>query len=464
VGGSLKSFKLKQYADQDGAPLELIDAEVGISTGWPLALLSGDKDIDEKLRNALFVAKPETNKVTLEFAAGGIYARKALQFNLESHEFTLETQLANEGKAVPHSVVWQGSFGDQSKDAAGVPLARDPAKKHALYQTDAAFTRIALTSLTKEPQTFSSLRAGVEDQYFVAMFRSMSAPLTVKIANQEYPGADAKPAPSLHVSVTRTQDEPMLVYVGPKQQDWLGKADPQLAAIQDFGLFEFIAKPLLQGLLWVNRYIGNYGWAIVVLTLALNLAIFPLKLKQQFAMLKMQKIQPQMRRLQDQYKKLKASDPRRPQVQSEMMGLYKQHGVNPMGGCFPLLLQMPFFFGFYSALAYAIELRRAPWILWIKDLSQYDPSYMLPILVAVAMIVQQKLTPMANLDPAQARMMMLMPVVMTFMFLSVSSGLALYWLTGSVVGIGQQLFMNKYWSPKAEAKIGARTPKEPRGA
>jgi len=137
--------------------------------------------------------------------------------------------------------------------------------------------------------------------------------------------------------------------------------------------------------------------------------------------------------------------------------LYKQHGVNPMGGCLPLLLQMPFFFGFYSALAYSIELRRAPWIFWIKDLSLHDPTFVLPILMAVAMIAQQKLTPTTNLDPVQARMMMIMPIVMSFMFLWVSSGLALYWLTGSVVGIGQQVFMNKYWSPRAEAKLKPRS-------
>jgi YidC/Oxa1 family membrane protein insertase len=329
---------------------------------------------------------------------------------------------------------------------------------------EGAFKRVALASLEAEPQTVTTARAGVEDQYFVAMFLS-AEPVSVKVTKQEHPGPDGKPLPTLSVSAAVRDEKRMGVYVGPKQQDWLSKADPQLTAVQDYGYFEFIAKPLLKGLLWINKYVGNYGWSIILLTVVINLVIFPLMLKQQVSMLKMQKIQPHMRRLQDQYKKLKANDPRRTQVQAEMMGLYKQHGVNPMGGCLPLLLQMPFFFGFYSALAYSIELRRAPWILWINDLSQYDPYYMLPILMAVAMIIQQKLTPTANLDPAQARMMMLMPVVMTFMFLRVSSGLALYWLTGSLVGLVQQVFMNKYWSPQAEAKLNARSkPNEPRGA
>ena len=180
-----------------------------------------------------------------------------------------------------------------------------------------------------------------------------------------------------------------------------------------------------------------------------------------------------MRRLQDQYKKLKATDPRREQVQREMMNLYKEHGVNPMGGCLPLLLQMPLLFGFYSALSYSIELRRAPWMLWVTDLSQPDyiiqiGTYSIPvlaILMAISMFVQQKLTPTTNVDPAQAKMMMIMPLMFTFMFWSQSSGLVLYWLTSNLIGIIQQVFINKYWSPHAEAKLGARArPKEGSGS
>jgi YidC/Oxa1 family membrane protein insertase len=192
----------------------------------------------------------------------------------------------------------------------------------------------------------------------------------------------------------------------------------------------------------------------------MNLVLFPLRLKQQVSMLKMQKIQPQMRRLQDQYKKLKPNDPRRVQVQTDMMNLYKEHGVNPMGGCLPLVLQMPLLFAFYSALQYSVELRHAPWMLWIKDLSQPDPYYVIPIAMAVAMFLQQKMTPTANVDPAQAKMMMIMPLVFTFMFLSYGAGLALYWLTGSIIGVGQQVFINKYWSPQAEAKLRAKSPPE----
>ena len=162
-----------------------------------------------------------------------------------------------------------------------------------------------------------------------------------------------------------------------------------------------------------------------------------------------------MRTLQDRYKKLKVSDPRRAQVQTEMMGLYKEHGVNAMGGCLPLVLQMPVLFGFYSMLSVSIELRRAPWALWISDLSQHDPYYITPILMAVSMFVMQKMTP-TTVDPAQAKVMMIMPLMLTVMFLWVQSGLMLYWLTSNIVGIGQQVFINKYWSPRSEARLQSR--------
>src|SRR5262245_9081469 len=462
VGAVLKSFKLKQYSDGEGHPLELINQEAGTKVGWPLALVSGDKTVDEELQNAQFVAKREPDKLVLEYASSSVHAQKTFRFDPENYVFAIETRLTTDGKDIPYAVLWQGSFGDQS-------IPQDPARKNAVYQVDAAFKKVALRSLKDQPQSFTSLRAGVEDQYFAAVFLSVDNPVAVNVSKREYPGTDGKPIPTLVVSTSVPQGKLLRAYVGPKQQDWLSKADPQLAAIVDYGYFGFIAKPLVFCLLWIHSYIGNFGWSIIVLTIVINLVLFPLSLKQQASMLKMQKIQPHMRRLQDQYKKLKPNDPRRAQIQSEMMGLYKEHGVNPMGGCLPLLLQMPFLFAFYSALAYSIELRRAPWILWVHDLSRPDYVFgwlpVLAVLMAIAMFVQQKLTPTTNVDPAQAKMMTIMPLMFVFMFWSQSSGLVLYWLTGSIIGIARQIFINKYWSPKAEAKLSPRSKaNEPRRA
>jgi len=460
TGGVLKSYKLKSYSDGQGNPLELIDQSSGSKVGWPLTIVTGDKAIDDELRVAKMVGHQDGDKLSFDFVSKGVKVGKILQFDPDKYEFSVQATVIKEGKPAPFNLVWRGGFGDQS-------IPQDPAKKNAVYQNESgSFKRVNLRSLKDQEQSYTTPRVGVDDQYFLAMFLLPEAPVPAKIGKLEYPAPDGKSQiPTLAVSVAIPESRAIHVYVGPKQRDALAKADPQLPSVVDYGYFEFIARPLVFCLLWIHSYIGNFGWAIILLTIALNIVLFPLRLKQQVSMLKMQKIQPQMRRLQDQYKKLKATDPRRAQVQADMMNLYKEHGVNPMGGCLPLLLQMPLLFGFYSALSYSIELRRAPWMLWVKDLSQ--PDYILhnipvlAILMAISMFIQQKMTPTTNVDPAQAKMMMVMPLMFTFMFWSQSSGLVLYWLTSNVMGIIQQVFINKYWSPHAESKLGSRTkPKE----
>ena len=452
VGSSLKSFKLKAYADAEGHPIELIDEKSGEKLGWPLAISTGDAGLDDMLAKARFAVQRQDNRISMEYAENGLHVRRVFEFDLRNYDFSLDTKISKDGKPVPYSLLWQGRFGDQS-------IPPDPAKRNTLYQQDTAFKRLGLRSL-KEKQEINAVRVGVEDQYFLAMFLSAEGAGPVSVDKRSYPGPDGKPVDTFLLSARVPEPEPVRVYVGPKDRTWLTTVDPQLDAVIDYGWFQIIARPLVFFLLLIHSYVGNFGWAIIFLTIAINFLLFPLRLKQQISMQKMQKIQPQMRTLQDRYKKLKVNDPRRAQVQAEMMGLYKQHGVNPMGGCLPLVLQMPVLFGFYSMLSVSIELRRAPWILWIKDLSQHDPYYIIPVLMAVSMFVMQRMTP-TTVDPAQAKMMMIMPLMLTVMFLWVQSGLMLYWLTSNMVGIGQQVFINKYWSPRSEAKLQAQSkPKE----
>jgi YidC/Oxa1 family membrane protein insertase len=313
-----------------------------------------------------------------------------------------------------------------------------------MYRAGSAFTKVAISSL-KEPREVTTDRVGVEDQYFLAMFL-LPTNGVVKIQKQDYPGKDGKPVLTSSLAVPMTDQQTQL-YVGPKQPAALTSVDPGLMGVldYDYGWFGFIAKPLTAALLWIHSYIGNFGWAIIVLTALINLVLFPLRLKQQVSMQKMQKVQPQMRTLQDKYKKLKANDPKRVEVQSQMMNLYKEHGINPMSGCLPLLLQMPFLIAFWKMLSVSIELRHAPWMFWVTDLSRPDPYYIMPILMAASMFITQKMTP-TTADPVQARMMMIMPIMFSVLFISAQSGLMLYWLTSNVVGIGQQFLINKYWS------------------
>src|SRR2546426_4752134 len=228
VGAVLKSFKLKQYPDGEGHPVELINQEAGSKVGWPLALTTGDQAQDEQLRVAQFVAHAESSRLVLEFASNGVHARKAVQFDRENYLFTLEIALTKDGKDLPFEVAWKGSFGDQS-------IPQDPAKRNAVYQSDAVFKRVALRSLKDQPQNLMSPRAGVEDQYFLAMFMSTDNPLAVKVSKEEYPGSDGKPIPTLVTSCAMPDGNAIRVYVGPKQQDWLTKADPQLAKVLDYG-------------------------------------------------------------------------------------------------------------------------------------------------------------------------------------------------------------------------------------
>jgi YidC/Oxa1 family membrane protein insertase len=215
----------------------------------------------------------------------------------------------------------------------------------------------------------------------------------------------------------------------------------------DYGMFAWIVVPLLGALNKINVYIGNFGWSIIALTFLINLAIFPLRHKSVVSMKKMQALQPEIKAIQDRYGKLKTTDPARQKMNQELMDLYKQRGVNPASGCVPMLLTMPILFAFYSMLAYSIELRGAPFGLWIKDLSVYDPYFVSPILTGVTMLVQQRMTPQTATDPVQQKMFMLMPVVFTVMFLWAPSGLNIYWLVNNLLAIGQQYFTNRLIGP-----------------
>jgi YidC/Oxa1 family membrane protein insertase len=219
----------------------------------------------------------------------------------------------------------------------------------------------------------------------------------------------------------------------------------------DFGWFSFVAKPLFIALRYIyDHWIHNYGWAIIVLTVLLNTLLFPLKLKSIRSAQEMQKVAPLVKSIQERYKQYKFNDPRKQRMQQEITKLYQEHGINPLGGCLPMVLQLPLLYGFYELLLTAIELRHAPWIFCITDLSMPDkchlfgiPLAILPTVMIITMFILQKMTPVATTDPAQQRMMLFMPLVFGAIFYNLASGLVLYYLTANVVGIAQQYFLNR---------------------
>jgi YidC/Oxa1 family membrane protein insertase len=212
-------------------------------------------------------------------------------------------------------------------------------------------------------------------------------------------------------------------------------------------MFAFLVVPLLRSLKWINGFVGNYGWSIILLTVIINAIMFPLRHKSVVSMRKMQEIQPQVKAIQDRYAKLKTTDPARQKMNQELMALYKERGVNPASGCVPMLLTFPVLFAFYSLLSTAIELRGAPFFGWIHDLSVHDPLYITPVLMGLSQLWQTRITPAAGADPAQQKMMMMMPLVFAFMFLWAPAGVALYWLVSNLWGIGQQYLTNYLIGP-----------------
>jgi len=200
-------------------------------------------------------------------------------------------------------------------------------------------------------------------------------------------------------------------------------------------------------MLAIHNYIGNWGWAIILFTLLVKLVLFPLSYKGLMSMQKMKDLAPKMKELKEKYGK----DPAK--MNQQMMALYKKHGANPLGGCLPMLLQVPIFFALYRVLLNADELQGAPWIGWITDLSRMDPLYILPVLMGITMFLQQKLTPNTMTDPMQQKIFMFLPVIMTVFFITFPSGLVLYWLTNNILTIAQQLYINKaYENYKAKMK------------
>ncbi len=227
-----------------------------------------------------------------------------------------------------------------------------------------------------------------------------------------------------------------IAYIGPKDISVLESVDPNLLKVVKFGFFSFIAKPLLLIMKWFNSFLGNWGWSIILLTLFVRMIVMPLHIMSFKSMKAMQKVQPMIQNLRERYK----DDPMT--LNKEMMALMKKHKVNPMGGCLPMLLQIPVFFALYRVFSESIELYRAPFIFWIHDLSLKDPYYVLPVLMATVMYLQQKMTP-STMDPAQAKIMQFMPLVFSFMMISLPSALTLYMFVSTLFGIIQQYLILK---------------------
>ncbi len=465
-GGRILHWRLKDYRDAQGKPVDLVPSNVPADQPRPFSLVVDDAALTRRLNNAVFRvtgdtagradASKQAATVSFEFAdAAGLRVRKDFRFDPKNYVVVFSADAKNGDAALNPAIAWGPGLGDAGAKAGGGSFftGNYVQPPQAIYELDGDVERISASKVADKPVHEGDFRfAGVDDHYFLAA-AVMPGKARLEYKPVTLPGADSTQRQLLAHTIRVSQGpKNVRFFVGPKQFDVLKSVDPQLVWAISFGTFRFLAVPLLTSLTWVYGFLGNYGWSIIFLTVIINLLIFPLRHKSLVSMRKMQALQPQLKAIQDRYSGLKMTDPGRQKMQTEIMGLYKEKGVNPASGCIPMLLTLPVLFAFYSLLSQAIELRGASFGWWIKDLSERDPLYITPVLMALTMFWQQKVTP-STADPAQQRVMMIMPLMFGVMFLAAPSGLVLYWFVGNLFAIGQQYFTNWWIGPPAVATV-----------
>jgi YidC/Oxa1 family membrane protein insertase len=464
-GASVKSWILKKYKDDAGKPFDLVNQTVAPQLGNPLSFFTFDKDLEKKLNEALYVRGEAnsggTGALTFEFADGDVVARKTFRADKE-YILSVETEVVQNGQRVQAFPQWSSGLGDQLAPVSFTKAKVDYQQGNTIERKDPSSGGMFsgkkwIVGGQTVPGPFDW--AAVADQYFAVAFLPDNPKDTMLVtlnSEAEVPKNPDKPnegkgnANVVGVALGNTNGPTrMRIFGGAKAVDLLESVQshpggPDLRGIYDFGTFSFIARPLFLWLKWTyQHWIYNWGWAIAFLTLVITMALLPLRISSMKSSLRMQRIQPQMKAIQEKYKRYSLTDPRRADMQKEMSALYKKEGVNPVGGCFPLLLQMPFLFAFYSMLNNAIELRQATW-LWVHDLSMPDPLHILPIIIIVAMFVQQKSAPQGGMDPAQQKILAFMgPMMFGAFSWGMPAGLSIYLALSTLLGWAQQTVINR---------------------
>jgi YidC/Oxa1 family membrane protein insertase len=448
-GATIRNWVLKNYKNNNGEPLDLVNQKALALTGaraLPPPFAFGFKTQPSRdLNQELFqVTRGEDGlTVTFEYSDGRLSAKKSFAFTPDSYLVQISSQVVDNGVLLPHSLVWRGGFGE----TAGVNPAAD-ARSLYFDVSNASLEKLEASDAKDAPVSNSGNYAflGLEDKYFAGVaLPPASGALELTTYSDMVPGPQDKDEAHVGAAIGGSGALAFQFYAGPKDIDLLRQVDPRLEQVIDWGWFSFIAKPLFYALQWTAATVtNNYGWAIVLLTVVINTLLFPLRLSSMKSAKKMQAIQPLVNQINEKYKGLPLNDPRKAKQNEELMDLYRTHGINPVGGCLPMLLQIPFFFALYKVLSLAIELRGAEW-LWVADLSQPEALSIrvLPLLLVVTQFLSQKMTPSPGMDPSQQKIMLLMPLLFGYMFWYASSGLVLYWLTSNVVSIAQQWLLNR---------------------
>ena len=467
-GAVVTSWVLKEYVVANGEPLDLVDLvhEGGAKNhGYPFGLaLSGGQPVAE-INQALFVVNDGFSKrsapttVSFEYSDGVHTVRKSFSFQSEGYLVEITSELSESGQARSHLLTWPGGFGDTAQpddQMYSTTFYYDPSQRELLRNEAGDLEDGRITNIGPYPYV------GIDDSFFTAAFMPLGSEMTVQLESSGVaiePIATGTEATFAALAVGGAEKNQLQLFVGPKSYDTLVSVRPELGEIVNLGFeysivrwLSFLPESIYWMLRWTHDKFGvNYGWGIILVTIFLNFVMLPLKWKSSRSMKKMQALQPLIKQINEKYKGLGLRDPKKAKQQEETMALYKKYGVNPLGGCLPMLLMMPFFFAFYKVLRVAIEMRQESW-LWVDDLSlpEQIPIRVLPLAMVASQFWMQSLTPTPGTDPAQMRLMKFMPLMMGFVFYGFSSGLVLYWLTSNVVGVLQQLLLNRLPSEPIE--------------
>lgn len=443
-GARIISWKLTRFGDAAGKPEELV--QTVRDAARPFDLETNDTEVDARLRQALFLpsagvltAEPgKPAEIRFRYAADDLEAEKVMRFPGEGYLVEVSARVRRAGRDLPTRVLWGPGVGNPTAEEKSVSGYHDP---QAVFLTPAGVERVPVAKIGSVRAIPLARWAGVESTYFAALWVPPAGG-AAEIRALPLPSDPPSFGPQAVVTLPGP-DQPALLYVGPKDHNALSGIGHGLVEVVPVG--EWIGPivvPFMKLLRWVHARVGNYGWSIVVLTILINLVMAPLRHYGIANGIKMAKLSPEMKAIQDRYRGLSLVDPRRQDMQQEIMDLYARHGMS-MGtqmavGCLPILLTMPFLIAFYRVLQVSIELRGASF-LWIPDLSQTDPIYLTPLLMGASTFLMTKfqMAPTA-MDPTQQRVMMIMPVVLSAMFLWAPAGLNLYWLASNVCSLVQQ--------------------------
>ncbi len=477
-GAVLKSWKLKKhkakYNEESGyEDLDMVSRRASEINIFPFSIRTDDSSFDAHINSSLYQSSNSsldlnggrTGELRFQYADDqGTRVEKILTFQDGKYDFDVQINVWKYGQTIHPKIIWgpglsNPTAADLKKRLGGggsgmtiFPLQKDSRLLELKYNTENKQKDLVKWQdlVSKNKNVFYFIQwAAYEDNYFTALFLTPYQEANVSFLRE---GPEENPYFLLSVTL------PQKVFIGPKEYDTLVEFGHEAKKLIRFGMFGFISEILLKTSKYFYGLVHNWGFSIILITFFIKVIFFPLTYSSMRSMSKMQELQPKIKAIRARFKKSKTDITQRRRMNEEVMKLYKTQGVNPAGGCLPMLIQIPVFFGFFRLLMVAIEFRHSPFILWISDLSAQDPYYVTPILMGVTQFISQKMTP-TTADPTQARMMLLMPVIFTILFISFPSGLVLYWLTNNLLQIGQQYIINRLREKEKRKTNGKRRKK-----